>query len=1351
MRRSFLVVLMVGVAALLLLATGREAVYSASPAFDAQVTRMEAFTKLKEPAANAPNNAIGQGPFDGSGGHIVFATFEGVPRYLLVEGDVVNGDEADDINVAFVAEVKADCAASLWAPLPGDIRTDVVQPGGDKILVLRTTVSMAADEARTLSRFLVVECVDSDPFPQANDLAFNGTQIVTNSEPDDDEPIFLAVSANPATATDIDGSNNQAQNTINQDLAAGGDTAAPLDSDALDGPLVNENVLPDEDDVCPNDAGTPDEFIPSTDDDDSTDAPFGIPDPYDWTGCPLSDLGLDPLPLKGTEIFDIGPPAEIYNNGEDPSIVPVFFDVENFGPDGTVFGVDMVLFAKSTLPCIVDWIALPFDSEVNDFLGSEFTALLEFKVLDDAFTSGSTPTNIGVDVQLSDVLGGAGNDPLFRNLLVICTEPVTSHPILVEVGTIPQAPGVEKQTSDDKTTGPGDDCVDNDGDLVGDAPPTGSNKVCNESNKHEQTMTVNPTLDPWKKHLIKADQTSGLILEDSDGDGDEEFSLPVGVDDALIIADVIRNNGEGTLLDPIDVENRFRSTPTPTCSGSGTSWTCEILQQVEGDALALILRFSDEILDVTSVSVPDWGYVIHADGEFEWPDGQTDSDFLGDPVAPPHGANQPSSCDGQDGDAGGGNDGDQIADDAEVILANGDYLQFFQFPPDAGDPVAKHTTVTVSVTTCEPVDSLTMDGVWTDDAFAQLEPAILGCFDPQDDIDATMDCTFITDQFGDVETMGTNNPMPANFQEKLEKTLHLECQQVGIFFIEIEDEIDFGSVNVLIDDPGSQDPTDFISVPAELLGLSDANPDNNKLTNLLQINCGGVTFDYDPWLKHLAKIDPDTLLPIDEPLEVAVEDVIQVDVIDTIRNNSTDTDIDDLEFTNTFVTIPTSCTGSGADWTCTTVNQVETVAGIGSYLYQAYFELTDSTSVPVLDVSSVSIPTWGYMIHQSVDDGDFSDTADDIPANLPAVFDNPPDSIHGANQPSSCDADDDAVLLGHNLLLELGAIPQDENTVLESVQKHTVLTFDVTLCDPVPDGESLVLDVRSGDDVNGVADFELDPLSTTLDDEEHSIWLGDFDLSNLLFEFDEEMPTSVQACWDGDPDNDNDTQNCTLPGVINAGEQDVITQTESFDAVGPLVPNTQQDFQKELFIECLQAGTFETEVLAELTDHAPNWDPVLTGDINVANNSAINNLTIVCDVEHEILVQPPIVLGPAPVNLSDTQGKFMWVIGFVDNVDIPLDQDLPEVVTVSLTVDGLPAGCDQVQTRILPPVSTLSINEGEKKPVLFRVNIVCHDPAAPDVYQLDVTVSAALASGEDDNDPSDNSQTVTKALIVVQP
>lgn len=103
--------LMVGVVALLLLATGRETVLSASPAFDAQVTRIEAFTKLKEPAANAPNNAIGQGPFDGKGGHIVFATEPGVPRYLLVEGDVVNGDEADDINVAFVASVNGECAA----------------------------------------------------------------------------------------------------------------------------------------------------------------------------------------------------------------------------------------------------------------------------------------------------------------------------------------------------------------------------------------------------------------------------------------------------------------------------------------------------------------------------------------------------------------------------------------------------------------------------------------------------------------------------------------------------------------------------------------------------------------------------------------------------------------------------------------------------------------------------------------------------------------------------------------------------------------------------------------------------------------------------------------------------------------------------------------------------------------------------------------------------------------------------------------------------------------------------------------------------------------------------------------
>lgn len=108
----------------------------------------------------------------------------------------------------------------------------------------------------------------------------------------------------------------------------------------------------------------------------------------------------------------------------------------------------------------------------------------------------------------------------------------------------------------------------------------------------------------------------------------------------------------------------------------------------------------------------------------------------------------------------------------------------------------------------------------------------------------------------------------------------------------------------------------------------------------------------------------------------------------------------------------------------------------------------------------------------------------------------------------------------------------------------------------------------------------------------------------------------------------------------------------------------------------------------------------------------------------------------------------------MENVDISGDSsdgDLPESISVTVEIAGPPEGCALEQTRILPPVSVLNVNESEKRPTLFRVRIECHSPAIPGIVEMKVTVVAALASGELDINPDDNSVSVTKSLFLQQP
>lgn len=99
----------------------------------------------------------------------------------------------------------------------------------------------------------------------------------------------------------------------------------------------------------------------------------------------------------------------------------------------------------------------------------------------------------------------------------------------------------------------------------------------------------------------------------------------------------------------------------------------------------------------------------------------------------------------------------------------------------------------------------------------------------------------------------------------------------------------------------------------------------------------------------------------------------------------------------------------------------------------------------------------------------------------------------------------------------------------------------------------------------------------------------------------------------------------------------------------------------------------------------------------------------------QLHVNYALLFGPAPVQLSSSQGKYMWVIFQIENAS-----SLDQVVTVSLDVTGSPAGCDKLQQLILPGQDTFPLWADEAKFILYRVHYECHSPASPDVYSLEV-------------------------------
>jgi hypothetical protein len=130
-----------------------------------------------------------------------------------------------------------------------------------------------------------------------------------------------------------------------------------------------------------------------------------------------------------------------------------------------------------------------------------------------------------------------------------------------------------------------------------------------------------------------------------------------------------------------------------------------------------------------------------------------------------------------------------------------------------------------------------------------------------------------------------------------------------------------------------------------------------------------------------------------------------------------------------------------------------------------------------------------------------------------------------------------------------------------------------------------------------------------------------------------------------------------------------------------------------------------------------------------------------CDSQpnHDVGVKYVILVGPAAVNLSDTNGRYMWVIAEIGNFSNPAHQEL---VHISMSIaESMPVDCganSRTISQILPGQSQFTLASNEQKILVWRVRYECHAPATIQTITQTVTVGVTHC------DPSTTTPTVTQ-------
>jgi hypothetical protein len=105
---------------------------------------------------------------------------------------------------------------------------------------------------------------------------------------------------------------------------------------------------------------------------------------------------------------------------------------------------------------------------------------------------------------------------------------------------------------------------------------------------------------------------------------------------------------------------------------------------------------------------------------------------------------------------------------------------------------------------------------------------------------------------------------------------------------------------------------------------------------------------------------------------------------------------------------------------------------------------------------------------------------------------------------------------------------------------------------------------------------------------------------------------------------------------------------------------------------------------------------------------------------HDVGVKYVILVGPAAVNLSDNNGRYMWVIAEIGNFTLPPHAEL---VHISISIaEAVPSGCTRTISQILPGQAQFWLLASEQKVLVWRVRYECHAPAGIQTITQTVTV-----------------------------
>ena len=220
--------------------------------------------------------------------------------------------------------------------------------------------------------------------------------------------------------------------------------------------------------------------------------------------------------------------------------------------------------------------------------------------------------------------------------------------------------------------------------------------------------------------------------------------------------------------------------------------------------------------------------------------------------------------------------------------------------------------------------------------------------------------------------------------------------------------------------------------------------------------------------------------------------------------------------------------------------------------------------------------------------------------------------------------------------------------------------------------------------------------------------------------------------------------------------------TKVLDGTGDHIDDPALQNNTEEIDVTVCADTDEDGVPDQCMDEQDNCMLVANPDQTDSDGDGVGDA---CEVDRGAEVKYCLKFGPAPVNISDTQGKYLWTICEIGNTS-----SMDEVVTISLDVAGVPAGCDMLQQLILPGQDTFVLEgpqgidndldgltdedpidgidndsdtsidedppEGEQKFVLFRNRLECHEDGSEGIYPLAISacVDPAAANVNHDGD-----------------